>query len=34
MNDKHKEIELGNGYGYFCNIPDIENHYPTLKPNI
>ena len=28
---KPVEIDLGNGYGYFCNIPDIENQYPTLK---
>lgn len=30
-----KEIELGNGYGYFCNIHDIENQYksaPMFEP--
>jgi hypothetical protein len=25
-----KEIELGNGYGYFCNIHDIENQKPIV----
>ena len=24
------EIELGNGYGYFCNIHDIENQKPIV----
>jgi hypothetical protein len=27
-----KEIELGNGYGYFCNIHDIENQNPIIEP--
>ena len=31
MNNTSVEIELGNGYGYFCNISDIENQQPTLK---
>ena len=28
---KTGEIELGNGYGYFCNIHDVENQHPKLK---
>jgi hypothetical protein len=28
---KETEIELGNGYGYFCDISDIENQRPILK---
>jgi hypothetical protein len=31
MNNTSTEIELGNGYGYFCNIHDIENQQPILK---
>jgi hypothetical protein len=31
MNNTSVEIELGNGYGYFCNIQDVENQQPTLK---
>jgi hypothetical protein len=27
-----KEIELGNGYGYFCNIHDMENQKPIVEP--
>ena len=28
MKDDSREIiELGNGYGFFCNIHDIENQY-------
>jgi len=26
-----KEIELGNGYGYFCNIHDIESQKPVVE---
>jgi len=25
MSISPREIELGNGYGYFCNIHDVEN---------
>ena len=27
-----REIELGNGYGYFCNIHDIESQKPIVEP--
>jgi hypothetical protein len=28
MKDNSREIiELGNGYGFFCNVHDIENQY-------
>jgi hypothetical protein len=27
-----REIELGNGYGYFCNIHDIESQIPIIEP--
>ena len=25
-----REIELGNGYGYFCNIHDMESQKPIV----
>ena len=31
MNNTSVEIELGNGYGYFCNIHDIENQQHIIK---
>lgn len=41
MNDNNSReiIELGNGYGYFCNVHDIENqytsrHYSYMKNNV
>jgi hypothetical protein len=29
-----KEIELGNGYGYFCNIHDMESQKPIVNNHI
>ena len=33
MNDNNSReiIELGNGYGYFCNVHDIENQYKRRR---
>lgn len=32
MDNNSDEIELGNGYGFFCNIHDIESQQPVVKP--
>jgi len=30
-NNSREIIELGNGYGYFCNVHDIENQYKVRE---